>query len=32
MALRNGSGCAGSKAYLIFVLVTEFAKKKKKAN
>lgn len=29
MALRNGSGCASSKAYLIFVLVTEFAKKRR---
>lgn len=29
MALRNGSGCAGSKAYLIFVLVIEFAKKRR---
>lgn len=26
MTLRNGSGCAYSKAYLIFGLVTEFAK------
>lgn len=28
MTLRNGSGCAYSEAYLIFGLVTEFAKKK----